>query len=98
MHKQFVVRDVTGQCHASTVATMGGSFVVAWFQGDHEGAPNSQIWLTRARAEDWVPPSVVSGDLAPCWNPVLHVQISETWGESPRWDAFVDISDDDGFT
>ncbi|HZA03207.1 MAG TPA: sialidase family protein [Propionibacteriaceae bacterium] len=163
MPKHFVVRDVPGQCHASTVATVGGSFVVAWFQGDHEGAPNSRIWLTRGRADEWVPPSVVSGDLAPCWNPVLHAQSSgslllyfkvgpaisswrtylsvspdgglswsdarpltaegaggrgpvrtpplrlrsgrllagastETWGDPPRWDAFVDISDDDGFT
>ena len=163
MHKYFVARDVAGQCHASTVGTMGGSFVVAWFQGDHEGALNSRIWLTRGQPKDWVPPSVVSGDLAPCWNPVLHAQISgslllyfkvgptisswrtflsasadggvtwsdarpltasgvggrgpvrtpplrlrstrllagastETWGDSPHWDAFVDISDDDGFT
>src|SRR5918998_2195676 len=163
MQRQFVVREVAGQCHASTVATVGGSFVVAWFQGDREGAPNSRIWLTRGRAGDWVPPSVVSGDVAPCWNPVLHAQVSgslllyfkvgrtisswrtylsvsadggrswseahpltahgvggrgpvrtpplrlrsgrllagastETWGDSPRWDAFVDISEDDGFT
>ena len=49
MHKYFVARDVTGQCHASTVGTMGGSFVVAWFQGDHEGALNSRIWLTRGQ-------------------------------------------------
>ena len=163
MHKHFVVRDVAGQCHASTAVTVGDSFVVAWFQGDHEGAANSRIWLTCGKAKDWVPPSVVSGDLAPCWNPVLHAQVSgalllyfkvgrtisswrtylsvsvdgglswpqarpliadgvgdrgpvrtpplrlrsgrllagastETWGDPPRWDAFVDRSDDDGFT
>jgi predicted neuraminidase len=163
MDKHFVVRDVAGQCHASTVCRVGGSLVVAWFQGDHEGAPNCRIWLTRGQGEDWLPPVVVSGDLAPCWNPVLHVQRSgslvlyfkvgraisswqtffstsadggdtwseplplasgdaggrgpvrtppvrlqsgrvlagastETWGEPTRWDAFVDISDDDGLT
>ena len=164
MDKHFVVRDVAGQCHASTVCRVGGGFlVVAWFQGDHEGAPNSRIWLTRQQGEHWLPPVVVSGNLAPCWNPVLHMQRSgtlvlyfkvgraisswqtflststdggltwseplplasggaggrgpvrtppvrlrsgrvlagastETWGEPPRWDAFVDISDDDGLT
>jgi predicted neuraminidase len=157
------VRNVAGQCHASTVCAVGAYFVVAWFQGDHEGAANSRIWLTRGQPEDWASPSVVSGDLAPCWNPVLHVQSSgslllyfkvgqaisswrtylsasadggltwskarpltadgdggrgpvwtpplrshsgrllagastETWGDPPRWDAFVDRSDDDGLT
>ena len=41
MRRQFVVRDVPGQCHGSTVCRSDGAFVVAWFQGDHEGAANS---------------------------------------------------------
>jgi predicted neuraminidase len=161
MEKQFVVRDGPGQCHGSTLCQMTGSFVVAWFQGDHEGASNSQIWLSTGTGGDWAPPRVVSGDWAPCWNPVLHRQESgalrlffkvgktisawrtfyttsvdagqtwsvphplrpdapggrgpvrtppvrlpsgrllagastETWGAAPRWDSFVEISDDDG--
>ncbi|MER7334695.1 MULTISPECIES: sialidase family protein [unclassified Micromonospora] len=161
IEKHFVVRDVPGQCHGSTVCQAGGAFVVAWFQGDHEGAANSRIWLSRGAGGDWSAPVVVSGDLAPCWNPVLHPQDSgalllffkvgatisswrtflatsldggrtwsapqpllpddvggrgpvrtppvrlrsgrllagastETWGAAPRWDSFVDISDDDG--
>jgi predicted neuraminidase len=167
MQKHFVVRDVVGQCHASTVCRADEHFVVAWFQGDHEGAANSQIWLTTGDDGGWSAPRVVSNDLAPCWNPVLHVQRSgsvllffkvgqsistwrtyltksvdgglnwslpaplhpgepngagagrgpvrtpparlrsgrvlagastEVWDDPPRWDAFVDISDDDGLS
>ena len=38
------------------------------------GPPTAQIWLSHRRGHTWSPPRVVSGDLAPCWNPVLHVQ------------------------
>ncbi|MEV0329693.1 sialidase family protein [Micromonospora echinospora] len=164
MRRDFVVRDVPGQCHGSTVcARADDSFVVAWFAGDHEGAANSRIHLATGAGAQWSDPVVVSGDLAPCWNPVLHPRVdgdlllyfkvgatigawrtwlvrsgdggrtwsaprplvdggeggrgpvrvpplrlpsgrllagasTETWGERPRWDAFVDISDDDGLT
>ena len=163
MQRSVVVLDVPGQCHASTVCRTASAYVVAWFQGDHEGAANSRVWLTRGDGSTWAPPQVVSAELAPCWNPVLHVQESgrlllyfkvgatisgwsthvvesadegrtwsdpeplvagdeggrgpvrtspvrltsgrlvagastERWGASPRWDAFVDLSDDDGLT
>jgi predicted neuraminidase len=163
MEKHFVVQDVPGQCHASTVCRTGAGFVVAWFQGEHEGAANSQVWLTVGDGSTWAPPRVVSAGLGPCWNPVLHRQVSgrlllyfkvgeaistwstyvidstdegvswaapwalvaddqggrgpvrtspvrlrsgrvlagastERWGDPPRWDAFVDVSDDDGET
>lgn len=163
IEKHFVVRDAPGQCHGSTVCQVAGSFVVAWFQGDHEGAVNSQIWLSTRTGAAWSAPMVVSGDLVPCWNPVLHLQESgalllffkvgktisswqtfhassidggrtwsapqplsaddprgrgpvrtppirlrsgrllagastEIWEAAPRWDSFVDISDDDGRT
>jgi predicted neuraminidase len=163
MHKHFVTKDTAGQCHASTVCRTGAGFVVAWFQGDHEGAPNSQVWLTAGDGRSWAPPRVVSSDLGPCWNPVLHRQESsrlllyfkvgaaistwstyvidstdegltwspprqlvagdsggrgpvrtspirlssgrvlagastERWGERPRWEVFVDVSEDDGET
>ncbi|RKN26140.1 sialidase family protein [Micromonospora musae] len=161
IEKHFVVRDVPGQCHGSTLCQVSGSFVVAWFQGEHEGAADSRIWLSVRAGGEWTAPRVVSGDLAPCWNPVLHRQESgalrlffkvgetisawrtfhatsvdagrtwstprplapdppggrgpvrtppvrlpsgrllagastETWAGTPRWDCFVDISDDDG--
>ena len=161
--RHVVVDDVPGQCHASTVCAVADGFVVAWFQGDHEGADNSEVWLTTGSGETWTSPAVVSGGLGPCWNPVLHVQRSgrvllyfkvgrtisswsthwaqsdddgrtwsvprelvpgdqggrgpvrtpplrlatgrllagastETWGDRPRWDCFVDVSDDDGVT
>ncbi|WP_416904843.1 exo-alpha-sialidase [Micromonospora echinospora] len=162
MRRDFVVRDVPGQCHGSTVCERDGSFVVAWFAGDHEGAANSRIHLATGTGAQWSDPVVVSGDLAPCWNPVLHRRVDgdlllyfkvgatigawrtwlvrsgdggRTWsaprplvdggegdaarsasrrcgcppggcspeppprrGERPRWEAFVDISDDDGLT
>ncbi|WP_431726957.1 sialidase family protein [Verrucosispora sp. TAA-831] len=161
--RHFVVRDVPGQCHGSTVCVTEDTFVVAWFQGDHEGAADSRIWLSRGSDDRWSAPTVVSGDLAPCWNPVLHRRTggdlvcwfkvgatistwvthrvvstdggrtwstprplgdaepggrgpvrtpplrlrsgrllagasTETWGERPRWDCFVERSDDDGDT
>ncbi|KXK63455.1 hypothetical protein AWW66_02630 [Micromonospora rosaria] len=159
--KHFVVRDVPGQCHGSTVCAVDDTLVVAWFAGDHEGAANSRIWLATGAGAAWSAPVVVSGDLAPCWNPVLHRRTdgdlvcwfkvgttisawvtyavtsadggrtwstprrvgepggrgpvrtpplrlrsgrllagasTETWGERPRWDCFVDLSDDDGRT
>ena len=163
MERFVVVTDVPGQCHASTVCRTPSGYVVAWFQGDHEGADNSQVWVTRGDGPTWAPPRVVSAGLGPCWNPVLHVQetgrlllyfkvgttistwatylshstdegltwsdptplvpgdrggrgpvrtspvrlasgrlvagaSTERWGQSPRWDAFVDLSDDDGLT
>ncbi|BCL17945.1 sialidase family protein [Micromonospora sagamiensis] len=161
--RHFVARDVPGQCHGSTVCALDGTFVVAWFEGDHEGAANSRIRLCAGTGDEWSEPVVVSGDLAPCWNPVLHRRVdgdlllyfkvgttigawrtwlvtsgdggltwstprplvaggeggrgpvrvpplrlpsgrllagasTESWGQRPRWDAFVDISDDDGLT
>jgi predicted neuraminidase len=161
--RHVVVDEVAGQCHASTVCAVSGGFVVAWFQGDHEGAANCEVWLTTGDGATWSPPHAVSGGLGPCWNPVLHVQrtgrvllyfkvgrtisswstywvesgdegrtwsaptelvtgdqggrgpvrtspvrlasgrllagaSTEQWGEEPRWDAFVDASDDDGET
>jgi predicted neuraminidase len=163
VQKHVVVERRTGQCHASTVCAVDGSFVVAWFAGEHEGAGDSRVWLSRGQGEEWSPPAVVSGSCAPCWNPVLHRQRSgrlllffkvgpvisswqtwlvesddagltwstprplgasgaggrgpvrtpplrlgsgrllagastERWGEPPRWDAFVERSDDDGLT
>jgi predicted neuraminidase len=161
--RHVVVDEVSGQCHASTVCVVDGTFLVAWFQGDHEGADNSEIWLSSGDGVTWSPPVVVSAGLGPCWNPVLHLRrdgrvllyfkvgraisswstlwvesmdggrtwsapvelvdvdhggrgpvrtppvrlssgrlvagaSTETWGDEPHWDAFVDLSDDDGLT
>lgn len=163
MQRHVVVEQEKGQCHASTVCALDRTFVVAWFAGAHEGAADSQVWLSRGEGDTWSHPTVVSGSCAPCWNPVLHRQRSgrlllyfkvgpaisswqtwltesddegltwspphplgapgaggrgpvrtpplrlgsgrllagastERWGEPPRWDAFVDRSDDDGRT
>lgn len=161
--RDFVVRGVRGQCHGSTLCRVAGRFLVAWFQGEREGAHDSRVWLTTGEPGSWSDPVVVSGTLAPCWNPVLHVQQSgrillyfkvgetisswrtfvaessddgaswstprelvpgdrggrgpvrssplrlrsgrllagastESWSTPARWDAFVDVSEDDGLT
>lgn len=75
MQKDFVVQDVAGQCHGSTVCRAGSHHVVAWFEGDHEGAANSRIWCSTGDADAWASPQVVSGELGPCWNPVLHLRL-----------------------
>lgn len=69
-------------CHASTIAeTDGGALVAAWFGGEHEQAPDVEIWVSRReRGEAWsAPVSVADGVQAdgtrhPCWNPVLFQQ------------------------
>ena len=105
IEKHFVVQDVPGQCHASTVCRAATGYVVAWFQGDHEGAANSRIWLTIGLGNTWSPPRVVSGDLAPCWNPVLHMQESgrillyfKVGISISRWSTYVAESNDAGLT
>ncbi|MDA3625731.1 exo-alpha-sialidase [Saccharopolyspora sp. WRP15-2] len=61
------------QCHASTVAVIGGSPVVAWFAGTREGTPDNRIWLsdpTGVHALD-------TGRDVAHWNPVLAPDPSE---------------------
>ncbi len=73
------------QCHASTIAQVGGVLVFAWFGGDREKADNVGIWYSRFADGSWSEPKVAakipdarSGKEAPHWNPVLFCPDGET--------------------
>ena len=63
--------------HASTIASVDGTLVAAWFGGTRESAPDVGIWVSRQVNGTWSPPVEVAngvqadGTRHPCWNPVL---------------------------
>ena len=68
-------------CHAATIAVLPcGDRVTAFFGGQHEGASDVCIWLSRRGRHDsvWTEPQAVARGLVgdsvqhPCWNPVLY--------------------------
>jgi len=75
----FVFDEVpTPSCHASTIVEVSpGTLVAAWFGGQHEGAADVAIWLSRREGGVWSRPQKVAawhdpdGRQRPCWNPVL---------------------------
>ncbi|KAB7772213.1 sialidase family protein [Xanthomonas maliensis] len=101
----------TPQAHASTLLeTHDGTLLAAWFGGDHEGAADVGIWLSRRGAEHWEAARRVAdgasagagGAPVPAWNPVLfqarngQVQLYYKLGPNPRtwWGMRLSSSDD----
>ncbi|MFM8498374.1 MAG: exo-alpha-sialidase [Planctomycetia bacterium] len=102
----------TPSCHASTVVeTTPGTLAAAWFGGQHEGAADVGIWLSRREGGAWSLPEQVAawrdpdGSQRPCWNPVLFkmpegsLALFYKASGSPRtWTGLVRRSGDGGKT
>lgn len=111
--KGFVFGDLpTPSCHASTIVEAApGKFVAAWFGGQHEGAADVGIWVSRREDGMWTRPEQVAawrspdGKPGPCWNPVLYKLPDEAIalyykanGDPRTWTGYVRRSTDGGKT
>lgn len=95
------------QCHAATLAFLGGgAFLAAWFGGAHEKNPDVAIWLSRRAGRRWSPPRRVAKVRGSAhWNPVLfrapggRIHLFFKVGDTiSAWETWTMTSDDQGAT
>jgi predicted neuraminidase len=99
-------------CHASTIASIPGGVIVAWFGGTHENNPDVEIWSSRKMFDgEWTKPVSLANGIQhqdkryPTWNPVLFkypngpLVLFYKVGKNPReWWGEMRVSFDNGIT